>query len=195
MSDPHQGADAGAADESVSDRLARARKLANLQDTQDEQDHHDGQESGNREDSPYDIGSARLDAEPRDAAQDASGQAMGGKGEVSTLQPLYLDVESWVALVFAPTFLRRRTSTFRWCAQWWRHPEAIVRLESMWRSWEVLRLDPTTGTGTWLTHYVDPQLPILTGAAGTFADCDSTRHQNSPETALPVEAAEPGWWP
>lgn len=31
-----------------------------------------------------------------------------------------------------------------WCPQWWRHAEAIVRLEALWRSWEHLRLDPAT---------------------------------------------------
>lgn len=34
---------------------------------------------------------------------------------------------------------------YRWAADWWRYPEAVARLESLWRSWEHLRLDPATG--------------------------------------------------
>ena len=34
-----------------------------------------------------------------------------------------------------------------WCAEWWRHTEAIARLEALWRAWEHLRLDAATVNG------------------------------------------------
>jgi hypothetical protein len=110
------------------------------------------------------------------------------------LQPLYPNVEAWVGGVLAVVFVRRTTSTFRWCRQWWRHPEAIVRLESLWRSWELLRLDPTTGMGIWFRDHLDHQLPTLTGPSGPFADCDPSQHYEPDPPALPVTPAPAHWW-
>ena len=31
---------------------------------------------------------------------------------------------------------------YRWAAKWWKFPEAVARLEGLWRSWEHLRQDP-----------------------------------------------------
>jgi hypothetical protein len=110
------------------------------------------------------------------------------------LQPLYSDVEAWVDGVLVVVFVRRTTSTFRWCQQWWRHPEAIVRLEALWRSWELLRLDPTTGMGVWFRDHLDHQLPVLTGPSGPFGDCDPSQHYEPDPPALPVQPAPAHWW-
>lgn len=134
------------------------------------------------------LRAARLDAVQKEAAQRG-----GGAGE--GLEPYCSSVEEWVGQVFAPTYARRMTPTFRWCPQWWRHPEAIVRLEALWRSWEALRLDPLLGMASWLRDHLDSQLPQLTGPAGPFADCDPHRHFPPEDDALPVDPAPPGWWP
>ena len=42
--------------------------------------------------------------------------------------------------------LAGRATTFTWCAQWWRHEEAVSRLTGLWRAWENLRTDPTMRT-------------------------------------------------
>ena len=34
-----------------------------------------------------------------------------------------------------------------WCSQWWDHPEAVSRLEALWKAFEVRR-DPGTGAAT-----------------------------------------------
>src|ERR1041385_2954600 len=65
----------------------------------------------------------------------------GAESTAASSAPLYSSVEAWVAGWFAPPFARRLGTT-RWCAQWWLHAEAIVRLEAPWRSWETLRLAP-----------------------------------------------------
>ena len=42
-----------------------------------------------------------------------------------------------------PTFPRRSAVTF--CREWWRHPEAYLRLDALWKSWEFMRRKPGTG--------------------------------------------------
>ena len=133
-------------------------------------------------------------------AQQGSGdllQLAGGAaaGEPELFVPCFGSLEEWVASVFAPTFARRATPTFRWCSEWWRHPEAISRLEALWRSWEALRTDPLLGMSTWYSGHLDHQLPILTAAAGPFAECDPTRHFPPETDQLAHTPAPNGWWP
>jgi hypothetical protein len=107
-------------------------------------------------------------------------------------EPLYPNVEAWVTGWFAPTFARR-LGTSRWCARWWLHAEAIVRLEALWRSWETLRLDPNLGMATWLRDHLDPQRQVLMGDSGPFQACEAGEHNPPPE--LPVIPAPAGYWP
>lgn len=97
-------------------------------------------------------------------------------------QNFYPDVAAFVAGFWAPTFARPHGSQvegFRWCAQWWSHAEAIVRLEATWRAWEALRLDPGTGPSVWLRDHADPCLAALTAADGPFRRC-ATKHTAAP---------------
>jgi hypothetical protein len=126
-----------------------------------------------------------------DRAEPGSGLAAVADGAT----PYCSSLEDWVTTVFCPTFVRRSTPTFRWCSEWWRHSEAISRLEALWRTWEALRLDPLFGMGTWYRDHLDHQLATLTAAAGPFADCDPSRHFPSERDRLPHTAAPAGWWP
>ena len=125
----------------------------------------------------------------------ALGPAGPGSAPDEEFLPYFATLEDWVVSVFAPTYARRTTPTFRWCCQWWRHPEAISRLEALWRSWEALRLDPLLGMGTWYRDHLDHQLPVLTAAAGPFADCDPTRHFPPETDRLTHTPAPIDWWP
>ncbi|MBG6059755.1 hypothetical protein RCH16_003197 [Cryobacterium sp. MP_M5] len=80
----------------------------------------------------------------------------------------------------------------RWSAQWWRSPEAIARLEALWRSWEHLRLDGATGSSTWWRDHLDHHMPLLMSADGPFADSED---QNKPGEPLPYEAPPAGMFP
>ncbi|MDF9749621.1 DUF4913 domain-containing protein [Arthrobacter sp. ES3-54] len=40
-------------------------------------------------------------------------------------------------------------ATFAWCPEWYKHPEALIRMEAIWRAWEHLRLEPALGVSTW----------------------------------------------
>jgi hypothetical protein len=90
--------------------------------------------------------------------------------------PAFASLEDWVTDFFQPTFRRQYGGEHRWCTRWQEHPEALLRLEALWRSWEALRLDPTLGMATWLTNFADPQVAALTQRTGTFANCTLDRH-------------------
>ena len=75
-------------------------------------------------------------------------------------------------------FRRTLGGEYRWCHQWWQHDEAISRLTALWHAWEVLRLQPGTGIGTWYRDHLDHQLPILMGARGPFYQCSETATAN-----------------
>jgi Domain of unknown function (DUF4913) len=98
-------------------------------------------------------------------------------------EPVHPSVEAWVEDYFCAVFARPVGGEIRWCLQWRDHPEAVTRLEALWRSWEALRLDPNLGVATWLTNYLDPQLAALLSRSGTFARCTSDRHASPPRMA------------
>jgi hypothetical protein len=79
-----------------------------------------------------------------------------------------------------------------WCAQWWRHPEAVVRLEALWRSWEYLRQDPATGISVWLRDHADYHMSVLLSADGPFKGCTETQHAARPLRPLQCASAPAG---
>ena len=106
--------------------------------------------------------------------------------------PLYASVQDWVTAHFLPMYRRPIGGEYRWCAQWWRHAEAITRLTALWQSWEAMRLQPGTGTASWLRDHLDHQLPILLGRSGPFAQCSPDEHVEPRIT--PADPPPPGWW-
>ena len=126
---------------------------------------------------------------PTGAPQAGNGPP-GGSGEA--LDPFFDTAADWVEAVFAPTFGRRLSGTVHWCARWPEHPEAVLRLEALWRSWEALRLDPTLGIAPWLRDHLDPQLRVLLGSEGPFVACDDGNHSPSPTLALAPAVTEEG---
>lgn len=47
----------------------------------------------------------------------------------------YATVEAFVSDFLVLTYRRPVSATSAtWCAQWWRHPAAVLRLEALWRS-------------------------------------------------------------
>lgn len=107
-------------------------------------------------------------------------------------EPVYASVEDWVTGYFAPMFRRTLGGEYRWCAQWWRHAEAISRLSALWHAWEAHRLDPGTGISAWYRDHLDHHLPVLLGARGPFYQCSEDTHRE-PHEALVVTAPD-GWW-
>ncbi|WP_063763160.1 DUF4913 domain-containing protein [Streptomyces sp. NRRL WC-3742] len=74
-----------------------------------------------------------------------------------------------------------------WCRQWWRHPDAVARLATMWRSFEYLSADAALGLSTWWTQHADPHLAVLRDPdTGAFAGCAGGHVDPEP---LPVDPA------
>ena len=106
-------------------------------------------------------------------------------------EPVYPSVEHWVTRHFLPMYRRPLGGEFRWCPQWWRHAEAITRLTALWQSWEAMRLQPGTGTASWLRDHLDHQLPVLLGRSGPFAQCSEDEHI---DPRIAAADPPPDWW-
>ena len=127
------------------------------------------------------------------ADPDPDTEAASEEHDSTESQPLYPDVETWVRDYLAPIIARPQTHSVAWCPEWWRHAEAIARLEALWRAWEYLRLDGTTGPSVWWRDHLEPHLTVLCDVERSpFADCHNG-HKDTLEP-LPVEPAPPGWW-
>ena len=83
-------------------------------------------------------------------------------------------------------------ASFRWAANWWHYPEALARIDALWRAWEHLRLDGATGSSTWWIEHADHHMPILLSTEGPFAKSEDT---NKPGEPLPYTAPPEGLFP
>jgi uncharacterized protein DUF4913 len=106
----------------------------------------------------------------------------------------YGTVEEFVREQLAPMYRRALDATHRtWCPQWWRHAEAISRLEALWRAWEHLRLDPATGMSIWFRDHADHHMAALLDSDGPFKRCSPTKgHSERPLEPLPLLDPPPG---
>jgi hypothetical protein len=112
---------------------------------------------------------------------------------------VYGSTAEWVSEFLVPVYRRQLTATgdrTTWCPEWWRHAEAIIRLEALWRAWEHLRLDGRTGISVWLKDHLDHHLPVLTDAtSGPFNGCKPDRHAESPLGQFQLVAPPPALFP
>jgi hypothetical protein len=131
------------------------------------------------------------DADVVDIGSRQSTRQQDGQGAP---EPYFDSLEQWVTEYFVEMIRRPQPKGFRWCPQWWRHPEVHVRLEALWRSWEALRLDGTTGMSVWFRDHLDPHFRMLTDSdLSPMSKCSTAGHvEENPQ--LPVDPAPPGWW-
>ena len=83
-------------------------------------------------------------------------------------------------------------ASFRWAADWWNYPEALARIDALWRAWEHLRLDGATGCSAWWIDHADRQMPILMSTEGPFAKSEDS---NKPGDPLPYRVPPKGLLP
>lgn len=89
----------------------------------------------------------------------------------------YGNVEEFVTDRLVHLFARSPESGLMWCPEWYRHAEALSRLDAVWRAWENLRLDPATGISNWWLHHADPHMRVLMDpVTGPFARCTNGVH-------------------
>lgn len=102
----------------------------------------------------------------------------------------YPHLEAFVVEQLAPTYRRELEGPGRtWCPEWWRHAEAITRLEALWRAWEQLRLDPATGISVWFRDHADHHMAVLLDPDGPFKGCSPERGHSTRLEPLPTEPA------
>lgn len=118
---------------------------------------------------------AAVEAEFQAMTGETPAPAGDGAEEVENHFPnVYVFVQDFLVKVHARPV--RAQLSWRWCSQWWNHPEALSRLEALWKAFEVLRRDPGTGAATWWRDYADPTMAALSDAGGTFAKCSDATH-------------------
>lgn len=101
-------------------------------------------------------------------------------------------VREFVCLVFRRNVGEEGRADYRWSARWWESAEAITRLEAMWRAWEHLRMDASTGMSVWLRDHADHHLGVLMSSTGPWALSKDTAGPHEP---LPYEPPPPGLFP
>ncbi|WP_245714106.1 DUF4913 domain-containing protein [Nocardia vaccinii] len=97
-------------------------------------------------------------------------------------------VEHYLGFVYARQ-VEDRSDTV-WCPEWWRHAEAAIRLEAVWRAWEHSRMNGTAGMSTWLLEHADPHMYRLFDPRGPFRYCGAQKGHRELLAPLPVESPE-----
>ena len=118
-------------------------------------------------------------AEPRAAAPPVEPQLYFGS------------VDEFVREKLIYTYSRRvgPKGQFRWDENWWMYPEAISRLDALWRAREALRLEGTFGMSAWWRDHADHHMRMLMAPDGVFA---ASRSENAQGDPLPYKAPPAG---
>lgn len=122
------------------------------------------------------------DVQPAGQAPDAAG---GGADPAAAQQeappddtppePMYPDHYTFMA-EFLGSIISRTLSTtsgqgLRWDPDWWRYPEVEVRVEMMWRTFEVARADKDPNVlDAWMRQVVDHHLGVIFAPTGPMAN-------------------------
>ena len=107
-------------------------------------------------------------------------------------------VDEFVREYLRNAYRRRIDGKHRvWAARWWEYDEAVIRLEALWRSWEHLRLDPSTGMSVWWRDHADHHMSVLMDPQGPFyaAEAGSRENQETKGGPLPYVSPPPGLFP
>lgn len=120
----------------------------------------------------------------RAGSLEAAGEGEGQPEEPPA--PYYSNLGIFVSEYLFPLYRRDLDSPLnRWCEEWWKHEEAQIRLDALWRAWEHLRLDAGTGPSVWLRDHLDHHMTVLLAADGPFARCKADKHEHELLEQLP----------
>jgi len=116
-----------------------------------------------------------------------------GNGERGAAELVFESLEEFVTGYLLRMYRRPVSGNdATWCREWWRHPEAIARLDALWRAWEYLRLDPATGMSVWLRDHCDFHMRVLLSGDGPFKGCTPEKHGARPLQPLPSDPMPDG---
>jgi hypothetical protein len=57
-------------------------------------------------------------------------------------------------------------------------------METIWRAWEHLRMEPALGLSTWWLNHADPHMRVLMDKKGRFKKCAYDGHKPARTSAL-----------
>lgn len=132
-----------------------------------------------------------------DELTDETGPADETEAADAPPELFYGSVEQFVMEKLRYQFKRRvgkRSGGNVWATDWWNFPEAVSRLEALWRAWEHLRQDPALGMSVWWRDHADHHMNVLLSEHGPFAGAD-TLGENKTGEPLPCVPAPEGWFP
>ncbi len=96
---------------------------------------------------PGECGMSSVDDDLDDFDPPEPDAADGGEADAEEGGSHYADVYQFVHEFLVHIYARRasrQNTRFRWCPQWYLHPEAIARLDPLWKAFQHLGQDPTT---------------------------------------------------
>ena len=136
------------------------------------------------------------DSDPFSPGADAEASVTNDGSTDAQPQLVFSNLEAFVSDYLIHHFPRPVQASaydkeFYWCSSWWAHTEAASRLNALWRAWEALRLNETTGMADWWTHYADPTMNALFAAKGPFQGCTAEEHKPA-NPSLPITPAPKG---
>ena len=121
-------------------------------------------------------------------------------GDVDAAEPdehalYYGSVDEFVREYLCKVYRRRvdgRGTQRVWAAEWWRYPEALIRLEALWRAWEKLRQDASMGMSVWWRDHADHHMAVLLDPSGPFGKATGDENANAADEPLPYAAPPEG---
>jgi hypothetical protein len=126
------------------------------------------------DETPPPVGSTTTPDRPT-PARSAPGGAGSGRAEAAP-KPVYSDLETWMRKHLAQIIRRRFGGSLTWCSQWYRHAEAVSRLNAMWQEWEKAVVEGTMSN--WWLYHCDPHLNVLMSKDnGPFMACKPDEHR------------------
>ncbi|MEV6137471.1 DUF4913 domain-containing protein [Nocardia sp. NPDC051990] len=107
---------------------------------------------------------------------------------------IYTNVVEFVENYLSVVYRRQVTdiSETVWCPEWWKHAEAVARLDALWRAWEHYRLEPSTGLSVWFLDHADPHMTKLFDPRGPFKYCSVRNGHKDMLSPLPLKSPTQG---
>ncbi|WP_446222995.1 DUF4913 domain-containing protein [Nocardia sp. IBHARD005] len=111
-------------------------------------------------------------------------------------EKVYSDVAEFVKEYLSEIYQRQVTdiSDTVWCPEWWRHPEAAVRLAALWQAWEHYRMQGGPGISVWFLDHADPHMTKLFDPRGPFKYCSVRNGHKEMLKSLPLEKPDANQW-
>lgn len=111
----------------------------------------------------------------------------------SAQELVFSTAEEWLNQWALPHY-RRDPKLHKWDPKWWQYEEAGTVIESLWESWEQVRLEDAMATVAWFRDYFYPIMDRLTDPEdGVFWAYDPPREDEPPPT-FPTDRTPEGWF-